>query len=596
MENRCPFSPSVYPGEALNAPASSLDLYPEARWLLQRAFAEAAARPVLGNASGEIVLLRSADAGAGKTHLLAEAIAQSKSTCHSVVLVFDRGCEPSWTALLRDSLVQLAQQPPAAGEVNPLSASARRLFAELLSDLLSRGQIPTTNPAKARRSLELNGASLLDLRGASPVAAWFRDNAQALFDPLAASLARHIDLDAARSWIEILYRFELHGELPPVADLGETKAKALLRDLGRIVGRYRPLVFVFDHLDALHEAPAAALSASFLFCELARSEIAPLTVVAINDEVLDGTLLPACPSAVADRIREREIRLRGIGRAAALNLIEARLAASQISAATTERFVRELDLKTLCPRPDDAVTPRAALRYAAAGWAAAQQADCSAPGAHPALPHDPSPPTRESLLRIREMLHDVNQRRSGNEAPPSPFPDLPDDAPPTLRDFAAARDACYRDGELLFDPVAIRRALELAGRRSPLLDYTEITDLPHGGRAAAWRSPDGDILFGFEPSGAIDYWKALVDQASSRSKVVAFTPPDGEAFELTALNGSAREHLDVLQLDRCALASIAAADRVASRASNAEEAFALIAPELDSLWRRVTRPLEALES
>ena len=41
------------------------------------------------------------------------------------------------------------------------------------------------------------------------------------------------------------------------------------------------------------------------------------------------------------------------------------------------------------------------------------------------------------------------------------------------------------------------------------------------------------------------------------------------------------------------MATIAATDRVVRSSDDEEATFALLAPELDSLWRRITRPMGA---
>ena len=116
-----------------------------------------------------------------------------------------------------------------------------------------------------------------------------------------------------------------------------------------------------------------------------------------------------------------------------------------------------------------------------------------------------------------------------------------------------------------------------------------------GSSASCWRSPDHEILFGFEPAEQIPYWRALIEQAGESpltlSKVVVFTPEGTPPIIREGLNGEARERLDILELDRGALASIAATRKVLLHADSQEDTFAQIAPELDFLWRRITRPM-----
>lgn len=91
-----------------------------------------------------------------------------------------------------------------------------------------------------------------------------------------------------------------------------------------------------------------------------------------------------------------------------------------------------------------------------------------------------------------------------------------------------------------------------------------------------------------------------MDQAENSpmesSKVIAFKSPDEENFQFDVLNGTARKNLDVLELDREELASIAAGRSIITASNSEEETFSEIAPELEFLWRRITRPVSNVSS
>jgi hypothetical protein len=180
-----------------------------------------------------------------------------------------------------------------------------------------------------------------------------------------------------------------------------------------------------------------------------------------------------------------------------------------------------------------------------------------------------------------------------------PWKEPDENAPSSVKDFADQRNELFSSGQSLFDTEAIRYTLEMAGRRSPIIEYREF-DVHGESSASSWLSPEMEIIFGFEPAERIPYWRALVDQAENSpmesSKVIAFKSPDEENFQFDVLNGTARKNLDVLELDREELASIAAGRSIITASNSEEETFSEIAPELEFLWRRITRPVSNVSS
>ena len=203
------------------------------------------------------------------------------------------------------------------------------------------------------------------------------------------------------------------------------------------------------------------------------------------------------------------------------------------------------------------------------------------------------------------MMRSVNQRtepkptQSTETIADLPWKEPDENAPSSVKDFADQRNELFSSGQSLFDTEAIRYTLEMAGRRSPIIEYREF-DVHGESSASSWLSPEMEIIFGFEPAERIPYWRALVDQAENSpmesSKVIAFKSPDEENFQFDVLNGTARKNLDVLELDREELASIAAGRSIITASNSEEETFSEIAPELEFLWRRITRPVSNVSS
>jgi hypothetical protein len=620
MTHPNPFQDSIYGGDLRITPSASAVFYQAQGQALASLIAS------LGDAQypgqGRIRMIHSARAGFGKSHFLAQVITAAQET-YALPISFNRENPPHWQELFRQGIHCLSQtQDPA--QLNALSETARLVFAELVSELVQEGIVPAENPETAAHGLRKNYRNMFDLKKPdSPIVLWFKDNFQALSGHLANELRRRTQLDHSASdfWIQFLYHYE-SGDLntmpPEMPGLTGLEARERMREISCLVSRYRPLILVFDNLDSLQDDTEGAAQAAYIFSEIARIGIAPLTIIAMNDDVWQSSFAGKIPHALSDRITDGQMQLQGISIDCARALITERMHAHPGNHSLHEQLFAAINLEALYgARREADVSPRELLRLAAAAWengklgeelpTPAKTASPRLPSKVPATTAGTRPPAHETLARVRKMLHAVNQRKPskpGLSAKPaaqvqqiSPWKKISSDATPALREFAQQREELYQENNLLLDTTAIRRALELAGRRSPLLDYREF-DVVEGSSAACWRSPDHEILFGFEPAERIPYWRALVEQAKesplTRAKVVAFTAPGAAASLSEGLNGEARERLDILELDRGALAAIAATEKVLLHSDSEEETFAQIAPELDFLWRRITRPMETI--
>ncbi len=620
MTHPNPFQDSIYGGDLRITPSASAVFYPAQAQALASLIAS------LGDAQhsgyGRIRMICSARAGFGKSHFLAQVITAAQDA-YALPISFNRENPPHWQELFRQGIRCLSQtQDPA--QLNALSETARLIFSELVSELVQEGIVPAENPEIAAHGLRKNYRTMFDLKKPdSPIVLWFKENFQALSGHLANELRRRTQLDhsASNFWIQFLYRYE-SGDLntmpPETPSLTGLEARERMREISCLVSRYRPLILVFDHLDSLQGDTEGAAQAAYIFSEIARIGIAPLSIIAMNDDVWQSSFAGKIPHSLSDRMTDGKMQLHGISIDCARALITERMHAHPGNHGLHEKLFAAINLEALYgARREADVSPRELLRLAAAAWENGKLGEKLPAPAKTATPrlHDKAAATtagthaaaHDTLARVRKMLHDVNLRNTGKperSAKPaekiqkiSPWKQISNDATPALRKFAQQREELYQENNLLLDTAAIRHALELAGRRSPLLDYREF-DVVEGSSAACWRSPDHEILFGFEPAERIPYWRALLEQAKesplARAKVVAFTPPGAPVLISEGLNGEAKDRLDILELDRGALASIAAAQKVLLHSDSEEETFAQIAPELDFLWRRITRPMETM--
>ena len=624
MTHPNPFQESIFDGDVRFAPSSSTVFYPEAANALTTLIASMTEAETKQR-YGQVRMVHCPRAGFGKSHLLANVLSTAQQTC-ILPISFNHEHEASWQQVLSQTVQILSRKRDndGSGEAPSfLSETSRHLFAELVGKLVQKGIIPSSNPETSQRGMHANYLSMFDLnRLHSPIARWFKKNFKALAAPLADELRTRsgINKTSCLFWIGLFYRFEL-GDLDVISELSanlkSSQARERLQELSLLVSPHSPIIMVFDHLDNFKNDSKRASKAAYIFSEIARTSIASLTIISINDDIWDSAFAGNIPDAVADRITDGHISLEGISLDFARALLTERMHANPGNHNSQEELFAAVNLEEVYgPQQEGTISPRKLIRTAFNAWQEVHQGEALTTEGPPATTttwdhKDPITQTsvnqsaNETLGRIRKMLQEVNQRNPGKIecSPPSPkertspWKQLSNNATPALREFARNREEIFQGENLLLDTSAMRLALELAGRRSPLLDYQEF-DVIEGSSASCWKSPDHEILFGFEPAEKIRYWKALIRQAEEsqlmQAKVIAFTPEGTPPIIREGLNGEAKDKLDILELDRGTLASIAATRKVLLHSDSEEDTFAEIAPELDFLWRRITRPMQVL--
>ena len=630
MTHPNPFQESIFDGDVRFAPSSSRVFYPEAAHALTTLItsmteAEAEAEAKAKQNYGQIRMVHCARAGFGKSHLLANVLSTTQQAC-ILPISFNHETEASWQQVFSQVIQILSRNRDidASGEVPGfLSETSRHLFAELVGKLVQKGIVPSSNPETSQQGMHADSLRMFDLKHLnSPIARWFKKNFKALAEPLAGELRNRSGINgtSCRFWIELLYRFEL-GDLDVISqlssNLNSSQARQRLQELSLLVSLYSPIIMVFDNLDSFKNDSKRASKAAYIFSEIARTGIASLTIISINDDIWDSAFAGNIPDAVADRITDGHVSLEGIALDFARALLTERMHANPGNHNSQEELFAAVNLEEMySTQQEDTISPRKLIRTAFNAWQKMHHGErltAEITSANPATSEHKNPinqaslnqSANETLGRIRKMLREVNQRNPDKIecSPPSPkerispWKQVSHNATPALREFARKREEIFQGENLLLDTNAMRHALELAGRSSPLIDYQEF-DVMEGSSASCWKSPDLEILFGFEPAEQVRYWKALIKQAEksqfTQAKVVVFTPEGTPPIIREGLNGEAKGKLDILELDRGTLASIAATRKVLLHTDSEEDTFTQIAPELDFLWRRITRPMQTL--
>jgi hypothetical protein len=606
MNRNNPFEDSIFAPDTLYQSGKRISLYPTELELIR-------GQIIRANEStyqrSKILMVSSPDSGQGKSHLIAEAMTSQSAISIPVQINLTANSQCNYGSVLYQILSFLSNSSPEK-PFSSLSAITRSLFTDLICNLVTDEIVPVQNKSTAIDGLNKHYDKMLNLKdNSSLVANWFKNNITALFPHLVTALSDKTGLpnESCEFWIEILYGCELDDpELikKEILLLNEDDARSRIAEFNRCIMRDQSLILIFDHLDLLYNNKEQSLKVTQLLTDIAQQSVVPLVILSINDDLWNSTFANAIPSAIRDRINERNIRLSGISIRSAENLIKYRMECAGIDTRTTHNFIGSLELEKLYQRsPKDGLpSPRQVLRLASSEWLKnlTDKVLLDEPVTKTRTEFSQHENSSETLERIQKMMRSVNQRNASGQSKAtetlaeSPWNEPDTNAPSSVKDFADQRNELYSSGQSLFDTEAIRYTLEMAGKRSPIIEYREF-DVHGDSSASSWLSPEMEIIFGFEPADRIPYWRALVDQAENspmqNSKVIAFKSPDEEKFQFDALNGTAKENLDVLELDREELASIAAGKSIINASDSEEETFSEIAPELEFLWRRITRPV-----
>ncbi|MGI9241649.1 MAG: hypothetical protein ACR2RV_12685 [Verrucomicrobiales bacterium] len=637
--------------------------------------------------SGGVVLLSSARAGFGKSHLLARLVEAHSGESLFVPVEINRDSRPDWLGMLHGVLGACTQVRSQDPQVSFLEEMSRSLMAEAAVELILRGEVPAADPAGAISMLKRDYLAAFDMRGGgSEVVRWMADNFNALLPLMGAVLGERaaVETDEAVAWLRVLARYnrgdaaERKAVVASVAMLGgddspgQSGAKQRLRSFCRLASIVRPLVLVFDHVDSLSSGKRDAFQLACMLAEMGRLQFGVGAVLSVNGDVWTSSFDGRLPSALEDRLTGREVELGGLNWEQAEELLRLRLVGSEASAAEIERFFRGADLEALMQgRCGVVLGARDILRHAATVWDrlivggsedAGEGTEPTSPSGESVrdylpgdMPHAESLAEPLTLQPIRELvgnggpqvpstepgkvdpgmikqmgnitslLRELKSRReqfvpaAGERegyrgAPIVPSAEDVDDFSDSsvlVQRFGEIREALLSKRAQGLDLEALRRMVSLAGERFPVVESSEFKMSPGDEPTVMkWVFPGNEIMFGFEPEHQFRFWQSLIKLAgrrmettvAGRLKLVVFSESDrpfsgAASLEEEEMQEARRNFLDVIDLDPGMIASIIAADRVVCEMAKADEpvlpadAIRELAPQLDPLWRRITRPL-----
>ena len=427
---RNPFADDIFvsppSGAGLEAGDAGEAFQVEALGVLGRAVPEGE-----GGVMGPSLVVTAPRAGFGKTHLIAKFTRGLAGRALVVPLVFDLESPPRWAGVLWEVVRTLHAERSHRAGLTMMDEVSRFLFACGNRRLIEAGVIPCPHPVEVLASLERNYLEMFDFGAVKqPVARWFGEQFEGLAPAMAERLAGEVGVDpgGVSHWLRVLLAYaqgvgEASGprlealrwavSMNAGGSMGaaggsfiiqesgspEAVAKEKLATLGRLMGMYRPIVFVIDHLDVFYRDGAAGLRIAYFVSELRRLLPRSLSVVSVNQDLWQTSFQGQLPSALEDRLSGEMVALRGLTRDQAHQLLADRLAAAGVEAAERADFWVRVGLdEFFAGAGGRMMAPRAVLRHAAGCWAAGRRASGGAVSAPMVLVPDQGGPGAEGSV------------------------------------------------------------------------------------------------------------------------------------------------------------------------------------------------------
>ncbi|MES2597805.1 MAG: hypothetical protein V4662_20905 [Verrucomicrobiota bacterium] len=335
-----------------------------------------------GRSAGPMMLLTAPRAGYGKTHLLGRVAAAAANQAVIVPVAFKSGDSLTLASLSRRGIESLADTVVAAESPgwSRLRESAAQVVMGLLRRLIENRQLPCANAEQAVQVLAGPVQDVFDPTGkARRIGEWIIQNREGLRGPLAMLAAREVPLRAELldGWMGALLEQGISGGLSGLAEMQELAGTD--NDTGvpawlRLVGLWRPVVLLVDHLDGFYRHPDAGVKIASMLMELVESHRLHV-LLSLNQDVWQATFGHHLPSALEDRLTASQVLLRGLTESDANDLLRLRLDQGALSDEEKREFEEFVSVKRhFLGRPIGSVSARAFLRHCARQWEIFQSA------------------------------------------------------------------------------------------------------------------------------------------------------------------------------------------------------------------------------
>ncbi|MDB6003971.1 MAG: hypothetical protein JWR15_958 [Prosthecobacter sp.] len=376
-----------------------------------------------GRAGGQPLLLLTAPrAGYGKTHLLGRLAAAANGQVVLVPLAFRLEDTIGISAVAVRGLESMARADASREGWTKLREACAGVCAILVRRLIESGTLPCANPEQALRVLRGDPVEVFDEKGSARlIGEWVRRFEAQLRKPMTEQAMKRVPAipAALESWVNAMLNHALDGGMSHVAVLRMLAADETNEGPVtwlRLLGLWRPVVLLVDHLDAYYRNPDAGLRIASLLLDMSEMDGVHV-VLSLNQDVWQATFGHHLPSAMEDRLTASQMLLRGIGESEAATLLRLRLQQSGIGADNAREFTMFLDVKRyVLGRPLGSVSARTFLRHAAKQWDFFQQTLAS-PAAPPISPQAMAPAEDARVLPLMTDAVPENEVAAETKAP-----------------------------------------------------------------------------------------------------------------------------------------------------------------------------------
>ncbi len=347
-----------------------------------------------GRVSGQPLLLLTAPrAGYGKTHLLGRLAAAAGGQVVLVPLAFRLEDQIGISAVAVRGLESMARAEVGREGWTRLREACAGVCAALVRRLIETDVLPCADKEQALRVLSGDPVEVFDENGSARlVGEWVRRFDAQLRKPMTEQAMRRVPAipAALEAWVDAMLNHALDGGMSKVAVLRMLAADETREGPTtwlRLLGLWRPVVLLVDHLDAYYRNPEAGLRIASLLLDMSEMDGVHV-VLSLNQDVWQATFGHHLPSAMEDRLTASQMLLRGIGEDDAATLLRKRLQHAGVKEDEMREFEAFVDVKRhFLGRPLGSVSARTFLRHAAKQWDFFQQTLAS-----------PPPPAPEGVL------------------------------------------------------------------------------------------------------------------------------------------------------------------------------------------------------
>jgi hypothetical protein len=375
----------------------------------------------IGRAGGQPLLLLTAPrAGYGKTHLLGRLAAAANGQVVLVPLAFRLEDQIGISAVAIRGLESMARADAPREGWTKLREACAGVCAILVRRLIENGTLPCANPEQALRVLSGDPIEVFDASGSARlIGEWVRRFDGQLRKPMTEQAMKRVPAipAALESWVDAMLNHALDGGMSRMAVL-----RTLAADESnegpvtwlRLLGLWRPVVLLVDHLDAYYRNPEAGLRIASLLLDMSEMDGVHV-VLSLNQDVWQATFGHHLPSAMEDRLTASQMLLRGIGESEAATLLGLRLQYAGVSADDAREYTAFLDVKRyFLGRPLGSVSARTFLRHASRQWDFFQQTLSSPMAPAGISPQDLATEDHPGLLPL--MTDVVPEEAAGEES------------------------------------------------------------------------------------------------------------------------------------------------------------------------------------